>query len=124
MANTTVYKVVRREDKTLRSLCAGRWSVDYVPNRWTECPQDMPLFAFRSRAQADAAAKEARDWCKAEVWKAEVQDMRACLRLPSGDSYCWPKFWRGELEGELEAPTGTVIVDKLRLLKRVWPEAK
>jgi len=124
MANTTVYKVVRRDEKTLYSLCGARWSVAYVPNRWARGQQDMPLFAFRSRAQADAAAKEARDWCKAEVWKVEIQGMRACPLLPSGDSYYWPKFWRGEIEGELEPDTGTVLADAIRLVKQVWPEAK
>ena len=40
-----------------------------------------------------------------------------------GLSQEWARFWRGDSAAErVDPPDGSVIADRLRITKRVWPE--
>jgi len=124
MANTTVYRVVRVMDRQYWSYAAGQWDITYRAHVWQAGLDDTPVFAFQYKKHALLFAQEARAWCQSEVWEAEAQNVRKAPPI-TGLSCEWAKFWLGESTAEcVEPPAGTVIADKLRLLKRVWPEAK
>ena len=122
METTTVYKVVRLMDSQRFSYAAGLWDIVYEPNVWQAGLEGTPVFAFRALKFARALATEAREWCRPEVWRADAQNVRPAPPIV-GLSQEWARFWRGDSAAErVDPPDGSVIADKLRITKRVWPE--
>jgi len=124
----TVWKVVRRcKDGLLRSAWVLTARVVYVPGKVT-ATFTGPLFAFESLEDAEwwRTSWHARGWAL-EIWKAYgvgIREVPAILDLPldcSVHEYEIAEWWAGRREPPSKMvfpPVGTVICDKLVLLRR------
>jgi len=117
-----VYKVVIRSSRGVL-MSAMVWTspmaVEYEPGEWVEGKYG-PLFAFDNLEAAKGFME--RGLYAREVWEALAEGIRP---IQSVLSFNWiddvdavVKFWRGELGG-VEAPSGSVVCDRIKLVKRV-----
>lgn len=124
----TVYKVVRREGKILKSAISrsyatrGAAQLTYKPGKVT-IPKFGKVFAFVDLGDASTFAISFIGR-HAEIWKSEAPDATPIRRVaPDGGGNLTKRFklfWIGELIGKrlMPAPKGTVVCSRLTLIEK------
>ncbi|MEM3038648.1 MAG: hypothetical protein QXE45_04555 [Thermoplasmata archaeon] len=124
MTTTLAYKVIYRgaNDGFYSAVAVGDLCVHYKVGEYVSSPFG-PLFVFATLEDAIDFGGRDRD---AEVWYAEVQNMRDCPPMVLGpeivfDADLARKFWRDPnvYTGPLVyVPRGTKIADAVKLLEK------
>jgi len=133
-----VYKCVRHKAGHYISALTTSlfWQVEYVPGEWVEAPRDSYIFAFDTLHNATDFAL--RQQTLLEVWQAEAEDARRAwpLLLVPQEETAFSIFWSLAQSGAparaddgkrlhsitsplMLVPPGTLLVKRIKLLKRV-----
>lgn len=106
----------------------GKAQVKYTPKKWAEAPKWLKekgyhVLAFNTRRDAKVwidGLQMVFPYCALEIWEAEAdavrepKEMLDFTLLPQGIAVRWDHEW----------PLGTVMCRRIKLLKKVWPNAK
>lgn len=123
MSGETIWKVVHRTwDGKLVSACVGLdFQLEYGSD-WVE-GRCGPIFAYKT---LEGALRLARPCISCEVWEAEAVNVREivyAVKVGALSEYGPEevhKWWKGrEWMPVACVPEGTVVCDKIRLVKRV-----
>ena len=117
-----VYKVVRIDDegKMLSAVVDDPEAIaEYKPGEWTEPPKKYgPLCCFRDIKTAKKWKTRLEEACRQEIWECEIEEARRKALWKY--LYCpLTKEWFKVTVCTADLPEGTVLADKVKLLKKV-----
>ena len=112
-----VFKVVYSDEKGLASAIERHYKVIYQPNEWIK-PKIGKIFAFNTIEDAREFRAKIGGGPYYELWKGIGKGiMEIDLICLSWDDT--EQFWEGISTSTFHAPSGTVVVDELKLLEKV-----
>jgi len=114
------YKVLRKHNSKLYSavILNSKYTIEYKKNRWIK-PKIGKIFCFAALEDAERFIVDTD-----EVWEVKIEIENPIKVNYILDTYQITDteitmFWQKNIDGTHRLPEGTILADKIKLLRRV-----